>query len=99
MKNSYLEQIKKFVVTSFADNNVKIILFGSRARSDNSHTSDVDIGIIPQNNSKLDAQKIAYVKDKIDELNVPYKIEIVNFTEVSEDFKKEALKEHVVWKD
>lgn len=35
----------------------------------------------------------------IEDSNIPYKVEVVNFSEVSEGFKKSALKEAIVWKD
>ena len=44
-------------------------------------------------------KKLVFLKEKINELNIPYKIEIVDFREVSKDFKKLALKDAVVWKD
>ena len=42
---------------------------------------------------------MALLRDKIDSLNIPYKVEIVDFTCVSEEFKRNALKEAVVWKE
>ena len=39
------------------------------------------------------------LREYIDELNTPYKVGIVDFSAVSEEFKKAALKEAVVWKD
>lgn len=76
---------------------VRIILFGSRGRQDNSITSDVDIGLIPY--GKLDKRKVVFLKQRVEDLNIPYKIEIVDFSTVSADFEKEAMKGAVVWKD
>jgi len=76
---------------------VKVILFGSRARGDNYISSDIDIGIIPY--GKFDDKKITLLKEKTENLNIPYKVEIVNFMEVSKEFKQEALKKVVIWKD
>ena len=75
---------------------VKIILFGSRGRQDNCLTSDVDIGLIPY--ERLDKRKVIFLKQKIEDLNVPYKVEIVDFSTVSSDFKKEAMKGAIIWK-
>lgn len=85
------------IVDFLKDDKVKIIIFGSRAREDNYPNSDVDIGIIPY--ERLDAVRIAILKERIENSNIPYKVEIVNFLEVSEEFKKEALKEVIIWKD
>lgn len=95
MKN--LTPLKEMIVDFFKDDKVKIIIFGSRAREDNYPNSDVDIGIIPY--ERLDAVRIAILKERIENSNIPYKVEIVNFLEVSEEFKKEALKEVIIWKD
>ena len=95
MKN--LTLLKEMIVDFFKDDKVKIIIFGSRAREDNYPNSDVDIGIIPY--ERLDAVRIAILKERIENSNIPYKVEIVNFLEVSEEFKKEALKEVIIWKD
>lgn len=95
-ENTYLLALKQFLNTYFRNDKVKIVLFGSRATSINSIVSDVDIGIMPD--EALDKKKIAYLAEKIDNLNLPYKVEIVDFSEVANDFRENALKEAVVWK-
>ena len=85
------------VLATLEGEKVKIILFGSRARQDNCVTSDVDIGLIPQ--GRLDKRKVFLLKEKIEDLNIPYKVEIVDFSTVSPDFKKEAIKGAIAWKD
>ena len=96
-KNKYLEELKNLVLEILKDEKVKIILFGSRARSDNNVVSDVDIGLMPY--GKIDKKKVILLKEKIEDLNIPYKVELVNFLEVSEDFRKEAAKGAIVWKE
>ncbi|MCG2713033.1 MAG: nucleotidyltransferase domain-containing protein [Candidatus Omnitrophica bacterium] len=98
-ENEYITRLKKAVVSYFKEDNVKIILFGSRARGQEYRSSDVDIGIIPFGDTEIENVKITYLKEEIENLNIPYKAEIVNFSEVSADFKKEALKEVIIWKD
>lgn len=97
MENKYLAKLKNLVLSLLRDEKVKIVLFGSRARNDSNIGSDVDIGLLPY--GEFDRRKIFLLKEKIEDLNIPYKVEIVNFRETSEEFKKEAVKEAVVWKD
>jgi len=97
MNNKYTSKLKKMVINFFKYDNVKIVLFGSRARGDNCISSDVDIGIIPY--EKFEDKKITLLKEKIENSNIPYKVEIVNFMQVSREFKQEALKKVVIWKD
>ena len=97
MENKYLKKLKTAALTAFKNQRVKIILFGSRARADNHKRSDVDIGLLAQ--GKLDKRKLLQLKEKVESLNLPYKVEIVDFSAVSKDFKKEAMKGAVLWKD
>lgn len=96
-ENIYLQKLRNQVLEILKDEKVKVVLFGSRARKDYADTSDVDIGIIPY--GKINQDKITIFRERIEDMNIPYKIEVVNFSEVSEDFKKEALKEVIIWKD
>ena len=97
MPSKYMAQLKKMVLDFFKDEKVKIFLFGSRAQGKNSVTSDVDLGIWPKTNK--DAKKITLLKEKIENSNIPYKVDIVNLKEISNDFKKEILKKAKIWKD
>lgn len=97
LENKYILKLKKMVIDLFKYDRVKIVLFGSRARRENYISSDIDIGIIPY--GEFEGEKITLLKEKIENLNIPYKVEIVNFTEVSKEFKQEALKNVVIWKD
>ena len=92
-----MEKLKDLVLEILKDEQIKVFIFGSRARKDNSIFSDVDIGLMPY--GKIDETKITILRDEIEKLNIPYKVEVVNFLETSEDFKKEALREVVIWKD
>lgn len=89
--------VKDIVIAFLKDEEVKVILFGSRARGNNQISSDVDVGIIPA--GKFREERITLLKEKIENINIPYKVEIVNLSEVSEEFKREAMKDPIIWKD
>ena len=92
-----LTKLQRLVVEYLTDEKVQVFLFGSRARNDNANHSDVDIGYIPY--GEFDRGKILILNERIENSTIPYKVEIVNFNEVSEDFKIAALKDAVIWKD
>ena len=92
-----LEKLKEAILTFLENDNVKVLLFGSRARGDFASTSDVDVGIIPRDG--FDRKKLTLLREHVEELNIPYKVEIVDFSAVSEKFNEMALKEAVVCKD
>jgi len=94
---THITDLRDAVVGFLGAENVRIFLFGSRARGDNSVVSDVDIGVVPGEGFRK--EKLALLREFIENLNVPYKVEIIDISEVSEQFRAEALKDSVLWKD
>jgi predicted nucleotidyltransferase len=95
-KTDRLEEIKDVLLKFLSGEDVKIVLFGSRARGDFVNTSDVDIGIIP--GETFDRRKLVLLREYLDNLNSPLKVEVVDLSMVSEDFKQITLKEAMIWK-
>ncbi len=96
--DGYIKLLKMESLRAFQDCQVKIVLFGSRARADQTRYSDVDIGIIPRS-GKGHFRAITAFRDRVEEMNIPYKVDVVDFSEVSSSFAKQALKEGKIWKD
>lgn len=73
-------------------NSYKIFIFGSRAAGKGDERSDIDIGIDgPQ---KIPVETMEKIKEEIDKIPVLYKIDIVDFSDTSDKFKKVA-KEYI----
>ena len=92
-----IETVKKLVLDYLNDEDVKVFLFGSRARGEGTPSSDVDIGIIPGN--ACNKKKLTLLREAIENANIPCRVELVEFADVSENFKHHALKDSVIWKD
>ncbi|MDP3989341.1 MAG: nucleotidyltransferase domain-containing protein [bacterium] len=88
-----VEQLKREVYAIFAryiDLSVyRVFFFGSRVSGNNTVRSDIDIGIEGPEPIPLKAK--SEIEDAIEDLSILYKIEIVDFTRVSEKFKEVAL--------
>lgn len=91
-----IQDLKSLIFETLKEENFIVILFGSRARGDFNRVSDIDIGILPEEN--FERRKLILLKDRIENLNIPYTVDIVDLSRVSEDFKEKALREGVVWK-
>jgi len=91
-----IQNLKSLVFETLKEENVIVILFGSRARGDFSRVSDIDIGVLPGKN--FDRRKLVFLKERIEDLNIPYTVDVVDLSGVSEVFKEKALREGVVWK-
>jgi len=90
------ETVKSLILDIFKDEKVSIILFGSRAKGNFYYNSDIDIGILPENG--YDRRKMTVTREKLEELNIPYKVDVVDLSEVSESFKENVLKYGEIWK-
>lgn len=97
MNASYLKEIRDCILKELVSFDIKVVVFGSVARGETSRSSDVDVGLLPR--QPMQNSVFARLKEKIENLNVPYKVDLVNLNEVSEKFRKNILKESIVWKD
>jgi predicted nucleotidyltransferase len=74
---------------------VKAYLFGSSVREDYKKFSDIDIAL-----ENADSKAITLLKYKLEDLNFPYKVEIIDLSKTSEKFKEEIFKNGVlIWKN
>ena len=94
--NKYLEEIKDCVVTALAEEDVAIALFGSMASGESHAGSDVDIALGPR--SKWDRSKLTLLRERLEEMNTPYQVELVDFSEVSDEFRRVSLAHSFWWK-
>jgi predicted nucleotidyltransferase len=66
----------------------KIILFGSRAKETYKKGSDIDISIVAED---LSLKELNQLKVMLDDLMLPYKIDLLDFARISNN----ELKEHI----
>lgn len=66
----------------------KIILFGSRAKETYKKGSDIDISIVSED---LTLKELNHIKVMLDELMLPYKIDLLDYGRISNS----DLKEHI----
>lgn len=65
-------------------------LFGSSAKG--SHFHDIDIGII-----KGDEKELSALRNEFEESTFPYKVDIIDFSHVSDEFREKVFHDGVVW--
>lgn len=79
------------IISRYLDiSKTKVFIFGSRATDTNRPFSDIDVGLIPQN--PIENEKYFSIIDDLDNSDIPYRVELVDFTKVDEKFKQVALK-------
>ncbi|EKE06426.1 MAG: hypothetical protein ACD_19C00014G0040 [uncultured bacterium] len=90
MADFNLDEFKKLVFRHLDDSIYRAFIFGSRATGTNRKYSDLDLGIIAK--TKVPTSKIFDLENEFDQSNLPYKVDVVDFNNVSENFKKVAMK-------
>ncbi len=86
-----LSAIQKIIRNYLPDKNFQIFLFGSRASGFARRFSDFDIGITGK--TRVPPTKLELIQSDLEDSDIPYKVEVVDFAGVDESFKNLALKQ------
>ncbi|RLC35521.1 nucleotidyltransferase domain-containing protein [Candidatus Shapirobacteria bacterium] len=90
-------KIKDIVVKNVDTDFFDVYFFGSRVGGTNSKWSDYDVAVVGKKGQKLSSLARFKIEEELERLKVPYKVDLVDFSRVSDDFKKFALKEAIKW--
>ena len=82
------ELLKQTVRKYLPDESYKAFIFGSWAIGDNRKWSDIDIGI--ESDRKLSIHLISRLHEAFEESNLPYAVDVVDFSGTTEQFKTVA---------
>ena len=95
--SNYIEQIKRIVLKEVENQPIRVIYFGSRVVGKSTMGSDVDIAL--EGKGTIDHGLIIRLKDRLEESTIPYKVDIIDLSRVTETFRKQVLKTGTIWKD
>lgn len=84
IKQDELDKIIE-ILNRFVSNH-KVVAFGSRVRGNAKKYSDLDIAIYGK--EKLDVKTIAQIKEEFEETDIPFRIDILDYNNISDEFKK-----------
>jgi len=83
------KEIKEIIFRFLDTKKYQVFIFGSRATGKAKKFSDYDIGI--SGKDVVSSQVKILIEEALEESNLPYKVDIVDFSLVSSNFKKIAL--------
>ena|SRR3989338_5018895 len=89
LEQNTLSEIKKILFRYLNREKDKVFIFGSRAAGSESKFSDVDIGIL--SNKPVPVQTINSLKEIFEESDLPYTVDVVDFSTASKRFKQIAM--------
>ena len=87
--NNTLGVIKKIVELYLPDDSYKAFVFGSRATGSSRLFSDIDLGILGP--KSIPSKNYIGLTQALEDSDLPYRTDVVDFSSVSDKFKKQAL--------
>lgn len=88
-QRSLQKQIENILIKYISLEDYKIFFFGSRVKGTNLEKSDIDVGILGQ--EQIPAEIKFQINEDLEKIPTFYKIDFVDFNTVPEFFKKEAM--------
>jgi len=89
-------QIKTIIFKYLPPQEYQIFLYGSRAAGRARKWSDYDIGIIGKKH--IPSPTITVIEEELENsFDIPYNVDVVDFSQVSKDFKQVALQKTIPW--
>jgi uncharacterized protein len=98
MQTSFdLDEVRRIVRAGLRGHPAQVYLFGSWATGRNRRTSDIDIAILPS--EPLPEDMLSGIREALEESLVIYPVDVVDLSQVSQQFRDRILKEGVRWSD
>lgn len=91
MLNKRIKDQIKNTARKYLGRDYKLFIFGSRVSGKSRKFSDIDLGILGK--TRVPGHSIVKIQEELENSCLPYKVDVVDFTKVSEDFKSVALKQ------
>lgn len=91
LKERYLKQITLLVNAQVKNKKAQVFLFGSSVRKE--RFGDFDIGLL----GEVGAPLVRKLKNAFEESTIPYKVDVIDFNQVSKTFKNNVFKERIIW--
>ncbi len=96
--NGALAEVRYLVLEYLRPWRVRVWLFGSRARGDASPGSDIDIALLPEEET-LPVDWLAGLRELLEESHVPCRVDVVDLREADPGLRRVVEREGILWSD
>ena len=83
-----IAEIKKILFKFLDPQKDRVFIFGSRAIGGARKFSDIDIGV--KSEKQIDSLLLSDIEEAFEESDIPYTVDVVDFSQVSDKFKELA---------
>jgi predicted nucleotidyltransferase len=92
IQEKYLQEIKRQIERVDKARDWEVFVFGSSLEQE--HFGDIDLGV---QGSGVDRKDLIRLKEFLEESNLPFFVDVVNFNEVSDDFRDNVMEQPILW--
>ena len=96
MADNTIKRVKDIVLQHFSGQDVRIYLFGSWARNEQKHSSDIDIAV--EGNTDI-SYEVTLLREKLEESTIPQRIDVVDMHHAGRELCQRVRKEGILWKE
>jgi len=90
-----LERVRSIVFAALDGRPVTVYLFGSWARGEQRHSSDIDVAVDAP--AALPPGVMARVREALEESTVPYRVDVVELRTAPPEFRDRVRREGIAW--
>lgn len=91
ISNKYIDILREQIKEERFEKKIKFFIFGSSIKR--KRFGDLDVGFI----GSVQEQKIRRLKEKLEDSNIPYFVDIINFNNASKSFSDNVFSNKVLW--
>ncbi|MFC1585617.1 nucleotidyltransferase family protein [Fibrobacterota bacterium] len=88
----HLETVKRILASYIPD--VKVVVFGSRVQSSVKKQADLDLAVM--DTEPIPSRTMALMRTEFSESRLPFKVDVLDWNEISGSFRKEIEKNYEV---
>lgn len=92
-----LEEVRRIVLDYLKPWHVKVWLFGSQARGEATHLSDIDIALLPE--EPVPEDWLAGLRERLAESLVVREVDVLDLRNAGPDLQRRVEQEGVLWSD
>ena len=89
-----MKDIEKAIKVIFKNKEIKVFIFGSRARGDHTPRSDLDLGFLSEEDISYE---LALLRELLEESNLTFTVDMVDLSRTSKDFRETVMREGRIW--
>ena len=95
IRKTSVAKVREMVVAALAGSGAGVWLFGSCARGDAGHLSDIDVAV--ESATPLPLGLLAELREALEESTIPYRVEIVDLRDAGPDYRQSVIAEGIRW--